>query len=109
MSEQVEIISVNADNVTKHGFFCYKSKKKSEGYQRKLAWLNQPFAQLITRQPISPCKTTSAPAGLALFVIPTHPVNAIRAQDGAGNGRLFLPTYYRAVREPRRTTVLPLP
>jgi GNAT superfamily N-acetyltransferase len=45
MNEQVEITSVNPDNVSKHGFFCYKSKKKAEGYKRKLTWLNQRFAE----------------------------------------------------------------
>lgn len=45
MSEQVEIVPVGASNVVKHGFFCYKSKKKAEGYQRKLAWLNQRFSE----------------------------------------------------------------
>lgn len=45
MREQVEIVSVDADNVTKQGFFCYKSKKKTPGYQRKLAWLKERFAE----------------------------------------------------------------
>ena len=45
MNEQVEIISVNPKNVSKHGSFCYKSKKKADGYQRKLAWHKQPFAE----------------------------------------------------------------
>jgi hypothetical protein len=45
MSNNVEIITVDADNVEQHGFFCYKSKPKSEGYRRKLAWLKQRFAE----------------------------------------------------------------
>jgi L-amino acid N-acyltransferase YncA len=45
MSEQVEIISVDADNVDEYGFFCYKSKPKSVGYGQKLGWLSQRFAE----------------------------------------------------------------
>jgi GNAT superfamily N-acetyltransferase len=45
MSGNVEIITVDADNVEQHGFFCYKSKPKTEGYRRKLAWLKQRFAE----------------------------------------------------------------
>jgi hypothetical protein len=36
----VKIITVDATNVAQQGFFCYKSKPKTEGYRRKLAWLN---------------------------------------------------------------------
>lgn len=39
MSDDVEIITVDATNVEKQGFLCYKSKSKSEGYRRKLSWL----------------------------------------------------------------------
>jgi GNAT superfamily N-acetyltransferase len=38
MSE-VRIVTVDGDNVEQEGFFCYKSKKRSEGYQNKLNWL----------------------------------------------------------------------
>lgn len=40
-----EILEVAAENVEKTGFFCYMSKKKSEGYQRKLKWLHDRFAE----------------------------------------------------------------
>jgi hypothetical protein len=40
-----EMIDVGAENVDKTGFFCFMSKKKSEGYQRKLAWLKDRFAE----------------------------------------------------------------
>jgi ribosomal protein S18 acetylase RimI-like enzyme len=43
MSEVVEIITVDESNVDEHGFFCYKSKPKSEGYQNKLGWLRGRF------------------------------------------------------------------
>ena len=45
MTDTVEIVTVNASNVTQNGFFCYRSKPKSEGYRRKLAWLEQRFAE----------------------------------------------------------------
>lgn len=40
-----EILDVAAENVEKTGFFCFMSKKKSEGYQRKLRWLKDRFAE----------------------------------------------------------------
>jgi ribosomal protein S18 acetylase RimI-like enzyme len=45
MSADVEIISVDAVNVADHGFFCFKSKRKSEGYRRKLEWLTQRLSE----------------------------------------------------------------
>jgi GNAT superfamily N-acetyltransferase len=40
-----EIVDVWADNVETSGFFCYMSKRKSEGYQRKLRWLKARFTE----------------------------------------------------------------
>lgn len=40
-----EIIDVGLENVDKTGFFCYMSKKKIEGYQRKLTWLKERFSE----------------------------------------------------------------
>ena len=45
MNSNVEIIAVDATNVAQHGFLCYKSKPKSEGYRRKLEWLEQRFSE----------------------------------------------------------------
>lgn len=46
MSEnEIEIISVNADNIDQTGFFCYMSKKKSEGYRKKTEWLKERFRE----------------------------------------------------------------
>jgi L-amino acid N-acyltransferase YncA len=45
MNGDVEIITVDADNVDQHRFFCYKSKTKTAGYRRKLAWLQDRFAE----------------------------------------------------------------
>jgi len=39
----MNIIDVHAGNVDKTGFFCQMSARKSEGYQRKLAWLRARF------------------------------------------------------------------
>jgi hypothetical protein len=41
----MKIIDVNKNNVVEKGFFCNMSKKKSEGYQRKLRWLKKRFAE----------------------------------------------------------------
>jgi ribosomal protein S18 acetylase RimI-like enzyme len=43
MNGPYEIVTVDADNVDTHGFFCYKSKRKSPGYRNKLAWLRERF------------------------------------------------------------------
>ncbi len=40
-----EIMDVTPDNIDKTGFFCYMSKKKAEGYQRKLQWLKNRLAE----------------------------------------------------------------
>jgi len=45
MDTEVRIVSVDETNVEKEGFFCYKSKPKTEGYQRKLAWLKERFTE----------------------------------------------------------------
>jgi len=44
-SPKPKIIDVNTDNVDQTGFFCYMSKRKTEGFQRKLNWLKQRFDQ----------------------------------------------------------------
>jgi hypothetical protein len=41
----MKVIDVNLNNVTKTGFFCKMSQKKCEGYQRKLKWLEERFAE----------------------------------------------------------------
>jgi hypothetical protein len=43
MSETVRITTVDGTNVDAEGFFCYKSKPKSPGYQVKLDWLRGRF------------------------------------------------------------------
>lgn len=41
----VDLIDVHAGNVVETGFFCFMSKRKSEGFRRKLAWLQERFAE----------------------------------------------------------------
>jgi L-amino acid N-acyltransferase YncA len=45
MNETYELITVNADNLDKQGFFCYMSKRKAPGYQQKRDWLAARFAE----------------------------------------------------------------
>lgn len=42
------------ENVEKTGFFCYMSKKKSEGYQRKLRWLQERFSEGMRIKTLAP-------------------------------------------------------
>ena len=37
------LVDVTAENVDRTGFFCLQSRRKAEGYRRKLAWLKQRF------------------------------------------------------------------
>jgi GNAT superfamily N-acetyltransferase len=39
------MVEVTAENIDKTGFFCYMSKKKSEGFLRKLRWTQDRFAE----------------------------------------------------------------
>jgi ribosomal protein S18 acetylase RimI-like enzyme len=39
------LIDVNASNVAQTGFFCYISKRKTEGFRRKLAWVQARLAE----------------------------------------------------------------
>jgi L-amino acid N-acyltransferase YncA len=45
MGDDFRIVTVDAENVDQERFFCYKSKPKTEGYRRKLAWLRERFAE----------------------------------------------------------------
>ncbi len=42
---KLELTNVTLDNVDKEGFFCYMSKKKSEGYKRKMDWVKARLAE----------------------------------------------------------------
>jgi GNAT superfamily N-acetyltransferase len=39
----MNVVDINNQNVKEKGFFCYMSKKKTPGYQRKLRWLKDRF------------------------------------------------------------------
>lgn len=45
MEKKIKLVDVTADNVTETGFFCYMSKRKTEGFRRKLKWLKNRFAE----------------------------------------------------------------
>ena len=45
MNQSAQIVTVDATNVDERGFFCYKSKPKSEGYQNKMGWLKERAAE----------------------------------------------------------------
>ena len=51
----MKLVDVSAANVDSTGFFCYMSKRKSEGYRGKLGWLKERFAEgMRIRMPVSP-------------------------------------------------------
>jgi N-acetylglutamate synthase-like GNAT family acetyltransferase len=41
----MEMATVDATNVDQLGFFCYKSKPKSEGYAQKLTWVKERLSE----------------------------------------------------------------
>ena len=45
MHDSFEIVTIDESNVAEHGFFCYKSKPKSPGYQKKMDWLRGRLAE----------------------------------------------------------------
>jgi len=45
MGGDLDIITVDASNVNRYGFFCYKSKPKTAGYRQKREWLEERFAE----------------------------------------------------------------
>jgi GNAT superfamily N-acetyltransferase len=45
MSQDLEIKTIDASNLDRLGFFCYKSKRKSAGYAAKLAWVRARLAE----------------------------------------------------------------
>ena len=45
MCETFELITVNADNLDKQGFFCYLSKRKTPGYRQKHDWMAARLAE----------------------------------------------------------------
>jgi len=45
MEDQIEIVDVNPETISVHGLFCRKSRKKTEGYQRKLSWIRERFKE----------------------------------------------------------------
>jgi GNAT superfamily N-acetyltransferase len=45
MESGFEIVDIHADNLDQRGFFCYMSKRKTEGYRQKHDWLEARFAE----------------------------------------------------------------
>lgn len=54
MTQGPAILDVTAESVATTGFFCYMSKKKSEGYQRKLRWLKDRFDEGLRIKMLAP-------------------------------------------------------
>jgi len=43
--EKIQLIDVNAQDVSETRFFCYMSKRKTEGFRRKLEWVKKRFTE----------------------------------------------------------------
>ena len=78
MSETVEIISFDSENLTNHGFFCYKSKPKSDGYRQKLDWLSQRQAEGLRMKILVEGKRSM---GFIEYIPGEYAWRAVRAAD----------------------------
>jgi len=76
--DKVRVVTVTPDNVEREGFFCYKSKKKSEGYTRKMAWLQDRLAEGMVIKILYEGKRSVA------FIEYTPGEHAWRAVEAAG-------------------------
>jgi N-acetylglutamate synthase-like GNAT family acetyltransferase len=45
MDPEIKVVTVDETNLDRVGFFCYKSKRKSNGYTKKLAWVRERLAE----------------------------------------------------------------
>lgn len=45
MGPSVKLETINNENLDELGFFCYKSKRKTEGYLKKYAWVHDRLAE----------------------------------------------------------------
>ena len=53
---KANIIDVTPENVDKTGFFCLMSRRKCDGYQRKLKWLKARFDEGLRIKMLDPSK-----------------------------------------------------
>jgi GNAT superfamily N-acetyltransferase len=78
MKSEGRLITVNAANVDERGFFCYLSKRKSEGYQRKLEWLKARFGEGMCIKMI--CEN-DRPVGFIEYAPGERAWRAVKARD----------------------------
>jgi hypothetical protein len=45
VAEEDRIIDVNERNIGTEGLLCFKSKKKTEGYKKKIEWIRNRFKE----------------------------------------------------------------
>ena len=74
------MVEVTADNLETHGFFCYMSKRKSEGYQRKQNWLRARFQEGMRLELLAPPER-----GFVEYIPGEHAWRAVHA-----DGYLFI-------------------
>ncbi len=74
----MKIIDVNEQNVTETGFFCRMSRKKTDGYQRKLSWLRARFSEGLK---IKMLDLSEGGRGFIEYIPGEHAWRAVRA-DG---------------------------
>lgn len=74
----INILDINSDNVDQYGFFCMRSKRKSEGYQRKQNWLKQRFQEGLKLKII---RNDDFPMGFIEYIPSEYAWRAIKAEN----------------------------
>ncbi len=72
----VDLIRVTADNVDRTGFFCKMSARGKPGYEQKLAWLKDRFAEGLEMRLLG-----SGERGFVEFIPGTYAWRAIKGAD----------------------------
>jgi len=78
MGGDVDIVTVDASNVDRYGFFCYKSKPKTAGYRQKREWLEERFAEGLR---IKIAREGGKPAGFIEYTPGKYAWRAVNAPN----------------------------
>lgn len=81
MEPDIRIVTVTPENVAREGFCCGKSKKKSDGYKNKMAWLKARVVLLPLSRPKRDRATRSAADPSEPNRCPIHGVYRLRPEE----------------------------
>jgi ribosomal protein S18 acetylase RimI-like enzyme len=76
MAAEIRMLDVTPDTVERSGFFCYRSKRRSEGYRLKRAWLDRRFEEGLRLRIL---QVDGTPAGFIEYLPGEHAWRAVHA------------------------------